>query len=233
MASAPASRAHRRLSSKNPAASSPCSAAKYPAQSSALARGSLATSGSPLEGQGEPPTPLAQVAVQVPELPEHGREREPEARIAPTERPAQGGSEVVVLELESMQPSPLLRPAQLVLGVRREVEEVLGVPATDIVRIGLRSQAARARALGSSRASRTAALRPGLHLRERGSCRPGTRACRDPRRRSVPRHPACRHRRRRPGERTGLVHGRSADHGSTRSPRGACAGARARPRRPW
>ena len=77
--------------------------------------------------RGEPPPPLAHVAVHLPEAPERPGEPQRRLRLPACRRPAERRPEIVVLRLQPRQPRRLLRAGQCGLRLLREREEVRGV----------------------------------------------------------------------------------------------------------
>ena len=160
---APASRAHRMLASNRLVASSPCSVAKYAAQLNARARASDARGDARSSAKIEPFSALRHRSAEVPKQGERNTDSKPELGSEPPSDHLKAALKLSCSARDDSAIAPAPAP-ELVLGVRRGRGSTRRVGGGHHPR-RTPQRVARARALGSSRASRTGALRPGLHPR--------------------------------------------------------------------
>jgi hypothetical protein len=83
----------------------------------------------------EPPPPLGEVPSLLPEAPQRPRGLLGPVGLGGVHGPAEGGAEVGLLEVEAVQPRPLVVGGEVGFGLHRQAEEVLAVAAADQVQV--------------------------------------------------------------------------------------------------
>ncbi len=168
----------------------------------------------------DPPTAFGQVAPDLPEAPQRPGDAKPRLRLSAVDRPSEGGSDVVVLLLEALEPRARARSGAPVPPPRPSPRRTTRAGVVPRLPPGIR-RAAPCRTPGSSRATGTGPGHPWSPPASPSCCRRAPPARRGgsgsvPGNRPPPPPPA-RSRRRRPrSARTRGAARRRADRGSTR-----------------